>query len=168
MLVYDDYHNCSLPTQNGRWPNTHLLGGEKGGFAAGKWDGSGGKVKPHETIEQAAVREVKEELGVEVRIEDLQPIATINFAFTDKPEQNQQTHAYFVDYWEGEPSESEEMRPEWYLLEDIPYDQMWLADKYWLPRVLQGEKLKAEFTYGPQEQIEHYNILPVNLHELVL
>jgi len=36
------------------------------GFGVGKWNGPGGKVEPGETLEQAVVREVKEETGLVV------------------------------------------------------------------------------------------------------
>ena len=48
-------------------------------------------------------------------------------------------HIYTTEVWNGEPVESEEMKPYWYKVEDIPYDRMWEDDKYWLPKVLNGE-----------------------------
>ena len=48
-----------------------LLGMKKRGFGAGKWNGFGGKIETGETITEAAVREVKEECGYIVNIEDL-------------------------------------------------------------------------------------------------
>jgi 8-oxo-dGTP pyrophosphatase MutT (NUDIX family) len=41
-----------------------LLGMKKRGFGAGFWNGFGGKVKEGESIEEAAKRETKEEIGV--------------------------------------------------------------------------------------------------------
>lgn len=47
-------------------PYTHvLLGLKKRGFGTGKWNGFGGKVEANENIRQAAVREMKEEAGIE-------------------------------------------------------------------------------------------------------
>ena len=45
--------------------NEVLLGMKKKGFGQGKWNGFGGKVMPHEEIEDAARREVFEEAGIE-------------------------------------------------------------------------------------------------------
>lgn len=148
---------------------THIcIAEKKRGFAAGKWNGAGGKVQLNETVEAAAVREANEEFGIEINVEDLQPMGVMDFHFKHDPELDQQVHIYLVDSWQGGPAESEEMRPEWFLFEDIPYDNMWADIKIWLPRILQGEKLQGEFTFDDAENITEYNIVPLNLNELVL
>ena len=50
--------------------------------------------------------------------------------------------------WEGEISESEEMKPEWYKQDKVPYEVMWSDDSYWLPKVLEGKKIEAEFLFN--------------------
>ena len=45
--------------------NKILLGYKKRGFGKDKWNGLGGKVDPGETIEGSAVRETKEEIGID-------------------------------------------------------------------------------------------------------
>lgn len=50
-----------------------LLGLKKKGFGQGKWLGIGGKVEEGESVEEAAKREVKEEIGVTLR--DMEKIA---------------------------------------------------------------------------------------------
>jgi hypothetical protein len=37
-------------------------------------------------------------------------------------------------------------------VDDIPYEQMWDDDLYWLPRVLAGERVRATFTYRADNQ----------------
>jgi 8-oxo-dGTP diphosphatase len=39
------------------------------------------------------------------------------------------------------------MRPAWFKLSEIPYELMWDDSHYWLPHVLEGKKVNAEFTY---------------------
>src|SRR3954465_14054964 len=41
-----------------------LLARKKRGFGLGKWNGVGGKPEPGETIDETAIRETEEEIGV--------------------------------------------------------------------------------------------------------
>ncbi len=112
---------------------------KKRGFGEGNWNGYGGKVEEDETLEEAATREVKEESGVTVKTGDLEEVARVEFFFEDG--KHLLVHTYFARTWQGEPVETEEMRPEWYAFDAIPYDRMWADDIHWLPRALAGEKL---------------------------
>lgn len=124
-----------------------LLAMKKRGFGVGKWNGVGGKVNPGERVGDAIVRETEEEIGVRIHVEDLEPAAILHFHFTSKPDWDQECHVFLTRTWEGEPVETEEMRPQWYPQDNIPYDAMWVDDPYWLPRVLAGEKVVAEFHF---------------------
>lgn len=136
-----------------------LLAMKKRGFGVGKWNGVGGKVKEGETVEKATVREAKEEIGVEIMPSDLEKIAEIYFNFPDKEGWDNFVHCYVARKWKGEPSESEEMKPEWFKISEIPYDQMWIDDKYWLNEALAGEKIKAEFYFvGAGEAVGEYKM----------
>ena len=122
-----------------------LLGMKKRRFGTGKWNGFGGKLENGESVHENVVREIKEEIGVSVRPEDTEKVGLIDFNFLDKPEWNQKMHVFLVKSWEGEPQESEEMRPQWFDIKDIPFDAMWPDDKHWLPMVLAGKKVEGKF-----------------------
>jgi ADP-ribose pyrophosphatase YjhB (NUDIX family) len=122
--------------------NHICLAMKKRGFGEGNWNGYGGKVEEGEMIEQAAVREICEESGVTVAVDDLEKVAVVEFLFVDG--KHLEVHTYFVHTWEGEPEETEEMRPQWYTYADIPFAQMWADDPHWLPRALKGEKLTGK------------------------
>ncbi len=137
-----------------------LLGMKKRGFGAGKWNGIGGGVHVilGETIEDAARREVREEIGVTVQ--DLNQVALLHFASTGRPDDTWQfaCHVFLTRRWDGEPAESEETRPQWFTLGAIPFDEMWLDDRFWLPRVLRGERLEATFIYKDGVEITRSDI----------
>lgn len=130
-------------------------------FGAGKYNGFGGKVgdKPEfedETIEEALVREGKEEL--DITIKDYKKAGEIAFVFPDKAEWGQIVHVFICKGWEGEAKESEEMRPEWFKLTEIPYEKMWDDDKYWLPKVLDGDFVRAKFKFNNEGEVISHEI----------
>ncbi len=138
-----------------------LLAMKKRGFGAGKWNGPGGKIEQGERLEQALVREAQEEVGITPQ--HYWRVAELDFvqdADTDEP-WHMYIYAYLCDEWEGEPTESEEMAPRWFALDDLPYDDMWDDDRYWLPRVLAGETLVGRFVFDANDQMTDHTIQAV-------
>ncbi len=127
-----------------------FLGNKKRGFGKGKINGFGGKYTPQDkTIEEAALRELFEEIGIKSKLEHLQKVGVIEFSFPPEKakEWNQRAHVYFLNQWEGEPSESEEMTVEKYKINEIPYEKMWDTDQHWMPKLIEGKKIKAKFEF---------------------
>jgi 8-oxo-dGTP diphosphatase len=128
-----------------------LLAMKKRGFGEGKWNGAGGKLEPGETPLQAAVRETQEELGVT----PLNPkkVGELDFYESTDPTFNHYGHIYIATEWQGEPEETEEMRPQWFRVADIPYDRMWPDDRFWLPDALARKRFKATYTLNRADEI---------------
>ncbi len=136
-----------------------LLSMKKIGFGVGRWNGVGGKTKEGESVELAALREMEEEIGVRARLDDLELAGTLKFYFKNKLEWNQEMHIFLVKEWIGEPKESEEMKPKWFDIDKIPYDEMWPDDKYWLPLFVKGKKVSGEFHFSDDgNNFESYKI----------
>lgn len=134
-----------------------LLARKKRGFGAGLMNGVGGKIEPNETIEQALMRECKEEIDVTPM--NYWQVAEHDFTQTegDNP-WRMYVHAYLCDEWEGEPSETEEMAPQWFRIEDIPYAEMWQDDEFWLPQVLAGNKVFGTFTFDENNDLLTHSV----------
>ncbi len=127
-----------------------LLGMKKRGFGVGRWNGFGGKVNPGETVERAARRELQEEAGIEV--EFLEKAGLIDFQFSGNPE-ILEVHIFRTNNFLGEPKESEEMMPQWFHVNKLPFASMWPDDIYWMPLFLKGKKFKGRFLFGGSDVI---------------
>ncbi len=138
-------------------PGEVLLAMKRRGFGQGKWNGVGGKVRPGETTKAAAAREVREE--IDVILIALREMATLDFYFTRIPEGrewDQRVSVFVADRWQGDPTESEEVSPRWFPTLALPFDRMWPDDRYWLPEILAGRRILAEFLYeGPDRVIDY-------------
>lgn len=133
-----------------------LLAMKKRGFGKGHWNGVGGKPAKGEKIEETAIREAQEEIGIIPK--KFKKVAILDFYFARKPDLNQRVVTYFCDSWEGRPKESEEMKPEWFLKNKLPYAKMWADDSLWLPHVICNKFVRASFLFGENDKVIDYRI----------
>lgn len=124
-----------------------LLGEKLRGFGMGKIMGLGGHVEAGESDLEAAIREAHEEANVVVRRESAARAATLTYLFPARPTWDAVVAVFVCSSWSGEICASDEMAPIWFGLSELPLDRMWDDEQYWLPRVLAGEKLLAEFIF---------------------
>jgi len=143
-----------------------LLGRKKqhrdGAFGVGKWNGFGGKLEPGETIEAAAIRECLEESGLKPT--KLEKVAELNFV----EDYNLFGHIFLATEWEGEPTETDEMVPKWFKQCELPYELMWDDDIFWLPAVLAGKKIKANFRFANNLDTDGTKVNPTQSVELFI
>ena len=131
--------------------DTVLLGMKKRGFGTGLWNGFGGKVLAGESIESSAIRELVEEAHIAPKAIVKRGDLYFTFAETDL---EIEVHVFTTSEFDGQPTESEEMRPQWFAHSDVPYDLMWKDDRHWLPHVLAGKRVQGRFHFNnPDEQI---------------
>ena len=128
-----------------------LLGLKKRGFGLGKINGIGGKVEEGESVEAAAVRETFEEIGVNVsEMEHMADIVFDNLYYKGVPESHMM-HIFIGTKWSGKLIETDEIKPQWFNISDLPYDRMWIDDTHWLPEVLRGNKVEAWFHFNEKD-----------------
>jgi 8-oxo-dGTP diphosphatase len=128
-----------------------LLIHKKRGLGKGKINAPGGRQEKGETLEQTAVRECQEEVG-------LTPLGIVfagrlDFAFTDG--YSLQAHVFTATDATGEMRETEEAIPFWCDEAAIPYDQMWSDDCIWLPLMLAGTRFEAQFVFEDERMLWH-------------
>jgi len=140
--------------------NQLLLAMKKRGFGEGRWNGVGGKVEDGESIEAAMIRESQEEIGITPT--KYEKVGDISFDEFFKGEPTiMHVHIFMASQWNGEPTESDEMAPKWFDIDKIPYDTMWPDDIYWLPQVLKGKKVSAQFKLDETDAIRSHDVVEV-------
>ncbi len=83
---------------------------------AGFWEFPGGKVEPRESPEAALVRELKEELGVELEPDALDPYAFASHAYEDF---HLLMPLYLARRWSGDPLPHEAAALAWSMPEEF-------------------------------------------------
>ncbi len=130
-----------------------LLIHKKRGLGAGKINGPGGRLETGETSDQAAVREVQEELGVTPV--GLAHCGMLHFQFLD----GYKLHVAVFSATDclGQAIETVEATPFWVAVDQIPYSQMWQDDPHWLPLVLAGTQFRGYFVFE-KDQLLSYRV----------
>jgi 8-oxo-dGTP diphosphatase/2-hydroxy-dATP diphosphatase len=129
---------------------------KKRGFGAGRWNGFGGKVQKGETIEKAAKRELQEEAGVVAK--KIERLGIVDFEFRNNSE-ILEVHIFKGHGIEGKLQESEEMKPRWFHINEMPFEKMWPDDKHWFPLFLEGKKFRGKFLFDENDNILNMNLI---------
>jgi len=127
-----------------------LLRKADGLWGGGKWNGPGGKLLLGEDPEEGAAREVWEETGL--RVDGLQFAGLVRFHFgTDGPP-SWVVYVFTAHRFSGSVREGREGVLRWHPVQELPFDRMWEDDRYWLPQVLAGQRVWAEFRFDQAAQ----------------
>ncbi|MFP4491683.1 MAG: NUDIX domain-containing protein [Spirochaetaceae bacterium] len=126
-----------------------LLIHKKTGLGKGMVNAPGGRIEEGETPEEAAVRELQEEVGVTP--ENLYEVASLSFLFTNGF--SLKGTVFFARSFTGTPRETEEADPFWIPLADIPYNNMWEDDQIWLPKALAGYYVDGKFIFEDEKML---------------
>lgn len=138
--------------------NRVLLGMKQVRLGAGKWNGFGGKVEPGESIEAAAMRETKEESGISVS--DIEKCGVLQFKSPNRPDI--EMHIFSASEFTGEPTESDEMRPQWFEKDTIPFRDMWSDDLYWWPLFWKNRKFVGSFEFDTDDRVISHEVKVVD------
>ena len=108
-----------------------------------------------ESVSEAAARELEEES--ELRSPKLDKRGVLTFHYDDKPKPLE-VHVFRVSEYEGVPAETEEMRPEWFAFDQIPFQKMWADDALWYPLFLSGKTFEGEFYFENTHDLKRHEL----------
>ncbi len=127
-----------------------LLIHKKRGLGAGNLNGPGGRMDPGESPIRCALREVNEELLIDAKDPEL--IGQLQFQFLDG--YSIHVWVFVAEEFSGVPTETEEARPVWTPLSEIPYDEMWEDDRYWLPLLIDRRPFLGRFIFDDDRMVD--------------
>ena len=116
---------------------------KKRGLGQGKVNAPGGHIEPGETPVEAAIRETREEVG----LTPINPVSRgiLQFAFLDG--YTERCEVFEAQAYTGTPVSTPEAEPFWCDETAIPFAEMWADDRYWIPSLLSGKKIRARFVF---------------------
>lgn len=50
------------------------------------------------------------------------------------------------------------MRPKWFSVVELPFEEMWPSNEHWLPLAIDGEKFDAFFLYKTENEMINFEI----------
>lgn len=130
-----------------------LMGRKTRIIGVGLFNGPGGGIEEGETIDEATVREVREEIDIAVDPKKLQRRAVIycnNFKKDGITPFACKLYVSVAPIWTGIARQSKELVDlVWFFPHQLPLVQMMAGDCDWVPQVLAGKTLEAEVWYAP-------------------
>ena len=133
-----------------------LLGRHKRGPGEGKWDGYGGKIEEGEGITKSARRELFEE--AHILAGEIQEVGILEFDNVVSEWETWEVYFFRAMKIFGEPIETEEMIPQWFYLDEIPYEDMWDDIIHWMPKFLEGKKFYGNVLFDTKGKMIKPNI----------
>ena len=119
-----------------------------------KWNGIGGKIEAGESPSECAIREVREESGLEVN--SLNFAGHITFPAFDKEENDWSVFIFSSDDFSGKLTDTpDEGELHWINKEDILQLTLWEGDRYFLPLLLSKKLFLGKFVYEGKLLIQH-------------
>lgn len=120
----------------------------KGEINQGYYDIPGGKIEENETSEQAAIREFKEETGMDIK----NPIYIGN-TIVEYPNRIFDFDVYIVKEYEGNPIELEENISMWINIEDLIKEEKILSSIEILKYIAKCTEIKLKINCNENHQI---------------
>lgn len=87
----------------------------------------------------------------------IEELGVLDFSWQDKPDVLE-VHIFKAVDVAGDLVESEKMKPQWFDIDKIPFEQMWQDDKCWFLLFLKNKKFKGAFLFDDRNNIVEYRL----------
>lgn len=67
---------------------------------------------------------------------------------------------YLAYAFEGDAQETDEIVPQWFPLENLPYDDIWNDARYWIPHIFSGWSVNGEFLFDEDLRVLEHTVYP--------
>ena len=121
-------------------------------YHQGIWNGLGGKFESGESPEECAIREIKEESGLNVKSVTMKGFIT--FPMFDGKE-DWYVFLFVTDDFEGELIDSNEGDLAWIQNEKLMEINLWEGDKIFIPWLFKDKFFSAKFNYKDGEFVDY-------------
>jgi len=121
-------------------------------YHKGKWNGLGGKFELGESPEDCAIRELKEESGLDAKKLNLK--GHLTFPMFDGKD-DWYVFVFTIPEFEGELIESNEGHLDWIENSELHKLNLWEGDKIFLPWLFQDKFFSAKFNYQQGRFIDY-------------
>lgn len=125
---------------------------KKNDYHQGKWNGLGGKFEPGESPEECAIREIKEESGLEVSSPKLHGFIT--FPLFDEKD-DWYVFVFTFENFSGKLINSLEGNLEWVPNDKLDSLNLWDGDKIFMKWLKQKKYFSAKFNYKKGKFIDY-------------
>lgn len=125
---------------------------KKNDYHQGKWNGLGGKFEPGESPEECAVREIKEESGLDVSSPKL--CGFITFPLFDMVD-DWYVFVFTFEKFSGKLINSKEGKLEWIKNDELDSLNLWDGDKIFMKWLSQDKYFSAKFNYQDGKFIDY-------------
>ena len=137
--------------RNGKTLMLHRVKKEQD-FHEGKWNGLGGKLDPGETPEECAIREVKEESGLDLKALKLRGIIT--FPLFDQVD-DWYVYLFTGTEFSGDLIDSPEGDLQWIDNDKLLDLNLWEGDYIFLKWIEQERFFSGKFVYEEKQLVDH-------------
>ena len=91
-----------------------------------------------------------------VPISDLRPAGIFFYEFVDSriARHVMEIHIFIAEY-SGPVQESDEIRPQWFRYDSMPFSDMWADNSYWIPKLLE-EAFRSGEAFVPKPSVRYF------------